>query len=280
MTDATLPAANHPKGRTPPAPGTSDVPDALVLCSQADGVATLTLNRPARMNALNVALLLELADKLERLNRDGDVGAIILAGAQGHFSTGADLKDTAPGPNGELRLDVLHRCFNLLTQVSKPTLAAVSGNAYGAGLSFALACDYIIAAKNARFCAPFTGIGLIPDTGLVYTLPLRIGMGRARRMMYEGLVVDAEQAHDWGMVELVTDNNALLESAHAVARTLLKRAPLALSALRGLLSRQWPDPQKFLQEERRIQQRLLATDDVQEARLAFAEKRPPRFCGR
>src|SRR5690606_21767668 len=106
------------------------------------------------------------------------------------------------------------------------------------------------------------------------------GMGRARRMMFEGLVVEAELALDWGLVESVVDDPVLLEHARAIAARLMTRAPLALQGLRSLLARQWPDPVEFLREEQRLQKQLLTTRDVQEARRAFAEKRSPRFEGR
>src|SRR5690606_28744130 len=141
-------------------------------------------------------------------------------------------------------------------------------------------CDYVVAGASARFCAPFTGIGLIPDTGLAYTLPLKIGMGRAKRMMYEGLVVEPAQACEWGLADVLASDQRALECAYEVARRLLNRAPLALAALRELLAQQSTDPQEFLREERRLQRRLQESEDVVEGRRAFAERRPPRFIGR
>ena len=274
--DSTQPTSAHQPGSDAASPQR----ESLLLSSTSNGIATLTLNRPQRMNALTVLLLLELAQELERLEADDTVRIIVLTGAQGNFSTGADLKDTAPGPNGEIRLDVLHRCFTLLTESRKPLIAAVEGNAYGAGFSLALACDYVIAGATARFCAPFTGIGLIPDTGLAYTLPLRIGMGRAKRMMYEGLVVESTQAEQWGLADVLASDQSALECAYDLGKKLLIRAPLALAALRELLAHQWTDPQAFLREERRLQRQLQESEDVLEGRRAFAERRPPRFSGR
>lgn len=261
-------------------PVTADIEETPVLTAVADGVATITLNRPARMNAMHVALALELKRELQRLLADDGVRVLILTGAGEHFCTGADLKNRMTGPNGERLLDVLHDCFHLAMAAGKPFIAAVEGNSYGAGMSLAMMCDYVIAGDKARFCAPFTGVGLIPDIGLAWTLPARIGMGRARQMMFEGLAVPAEQALAWGMIEAQVPAGQALAAATERAHRLMARAPLALAALRGLLNRQWPDVAEFMREERRLQTQLQQSEDLAEGVRAFAERRAPRFTGR
>lgn len=251
-----------------------------VLVSVADGVATITLNRPERMNALNYALLSQWRSELQRLLTDDEVRVLILTGAGAHFCTGGDLKDPPAGPNGELRLRVMHDCLKLMLFGDKPVIGALEGNVYGAGFSYATACDIVVAGESARFCAPFTGVGLIPDTGLAYTLPLRIGAGRARQMMLQGLVVRTPQAADWGLVEEAVNDGEALTKAREIASALLRRAPLALGALRRLMARDLQGLYGSLEEELTIQQRLLASEDLQEGRQAFAEKRTPQFRGR
>ncbi|MBU4610159.1 enoyl-CoA hydratase/isomerase family protein [Achromobacter sp. GG226] len=243
-------------------------------------IGILTIDRPARMNALTPRAGLALKRELTALLDDDAVRIVVLTGEGGHFCTGADLKDRTPGPNGERLLGVLHDVFALMVESRKPLVAAVEGNAYGAGFSLAVACDYVVAAENAKFCAPFTGIGLVPDVGLALTLPARIGMGRARRMMIEGLAVQAPQALDWGMIEHTAPVGEALPAAVECARKLLTRAPLAVAALRRLLGQQWQDPHAFLREERRLQDSLQQSSDFVEGVRSFVEKRPAQFTGK
>ncbi len=254
--------------------------EAPILVNQADGIATITLNRPSRMNSMTVALAFNLKQELLRLLADDSVRVLVFTGAEGNFCTGADLKDRTPGPNGETLINVLHDCFNIMTGARKPSIAAVEGNAYGAGFSIAMWCDYVVAGEKAKFCAPFTGIGLIPDVGLAWTLPARIGMGRARRMMFEGLVVQSAQALDWGMIEHKVEDGQALAGAIEQARKLMTRAPLALGALRGLLNREWPDPAEFIREEYKLQKQLQQSTDFAEGVSSFVERRPAQFTGK
>lgn len=243
-------------------------------------IGILAIDRPTRMNALTPLAGLVFKRELTDLLKDDAIRIVVLTGNGGHFCTGADLKDRTPGPNGERLLGVLHDVFALMVEAPKPFVAAVEGNAYGAGFSLAVACDYVVAAENARFCAPFTGIGLVPDVGLALTLPARIGMGRARRMMVEGLAVQAPQALDWGMIEHTAPVGEALPAALDCARKLLTRAPLAVAALRRLLGQSWPDPHAFLREERRLQDALQQSSDFVEGVRSFVEKRPARFTGK
>lgn len=254
--------------------------DAPVLTRHHDGIGIITLNRPDRMNAINYALIDGLRAALRQLHQDPAVRVIILTGSGKHFCTGGDLKDTANGPNGEMRLAVMHDCLRLMVSGGKPVIGAIEGNAYGAGLSYAVACDMVVAGASARFCAPFTGVGLVPDTGVAYTLPQRIGVGRARQMMMQGLVVTAPQALSWGLIEHQVNDGEALAAAQEMAASLVARAPLAIAALRRLMARELAGLEGSLAEELALQQGLLQTDDLKEARAAFAEKRTPRFQGR
>ncbi|MGE4339144.1 MAG: enoyl-CoA hydratase/isomerase family protein [Pigmentiphaga sp.] len=254
--------------------------ESPVRVERDDAVAIVILNRPDRMNAINYALIDGLRNTLRELQQDDQVRAVILSGAGRHFCTGGDLKDTANGPDGETRLAVMHDCLRLMARGSKPIIAAVEGNAYGAGFSYTVAADYVVAGASAKFCAPFTGVGLVPDTGVAYTLPRRIGTGRARRMMMQGLVVQAPQAEAWGLIEQHVEDGQALATAREVAAGLARRAPLALAALRRLMGLDLDGLEESLQLEMSLQQKLLLTEDLREARTAFAEKRQPRFTGR
>lgn len=260
---------------------TLDAPLAAPVLLEREGmIAIITLNRPDRMNAINYDLIAAFRQALKDFHADDSLRVAILTGAGKHFCTGGDLKDTRNGPDGETRLAVMHDCLRLLVTGGKPVIGAVEGNAYGAGFSYAAACDQVVAGAKARFCAPFTGVGLVPDTGLAFTLPRRIGVGRARRMMMQGLVVEAEQALDWGLVEEQVEEGQALVRARELAQQLLTRAPLAIAGLRRLLARDLDGLEGSLAEEYAMQMELLQSEDLKEARIAFSEKRPPRFIGR
>lgn len=260
---------------------TLEAPQAAPVILEREGmIAIITLNRPDRMNAINYDLIAAFRQALQTFQADDNLRVAILTGAGKHFCTGGDLKDTRNGPDGETRLAVMHDCVRLLLTGNKPVLGAVEGNAYGAGFSYAAACDQVVAGASARFCAPFTGVGLVPDTGLAFTLPRRIGIGRARRMMMQGLVVGAEQALDWGLIEEQAPDGQALSQARLLAEQLLKRAPLAITGLRRLLARDLDGLEGSLADEYAMQMELLQSEDLKEARAAFAEKRPPHFVGR
>jgi enoyl-CoA hydratase/carnithine racemase len=204
---------------------------------------------------------------------------LVLHGAGDHFCTGFDLKHKrVPGEEGALR--ILQDCFRILQGGPLPSIAAVEGNAFGAGLSLALACDQIVASSNARMCAPFTGIGLVPDVGMGLMLERRVGTGRARRWMYEGNVVLADEAMDAGLVDARVEVGQALEAALEQARRWVLRSPLAIAAVRKLTQLPQALVDEFLREELRLQKELAATEDHAEAVNAFRERRKPSFRGR
>jgi 2-(1,2-epoxy-1,2-dihydrophenyl)acetyl-CoA isomerase len=248
------------------------MPASLSTLHVADTGAAriLTFDRPARLNAIDITLAGALRDSLAAALADPSVRVLVLAGSGGNFCTGADLSNAGT----DSVLPLLHECFLLIHCGPKPCIAAVEGYAYGGGLSLALACDFIVAGAGASFCAPFTGIGLIPDVGMSWTLPQRVGPARARTWMFEGTAIDAEEALASGLVDTMVDAGAALDAALERAARLATRAPMAIAALRTLLNPAAPAA-AALAEEMAIQATLRGSDHFAEALRAFKRRGTP-----
>lgn len=256
----------------------SDAPAAPLYVADIGAARVITLDRPARLNAIDFALASILRDSLAAALAAPSVRVLILAGSGGNFCTGADLKNASSADKTSV-LPLLHECFQLIHCGPKPCIAAVEGYAYGGGFSLALACDFIVTGAGASFCAPFTGIGLIPDVGMSWMLPQRVGIGKARTWMFEGSIIGAEEALASGLIDAMVDAGTALDAALERAERLATRAPLAVAALRTLLNQAAPAA-AALAQELAIQSTLRASDDFAEALLAFRERRAPRFGGR
>lgn len=246
-----------------------------------EGVAVLTLNRPAKMNALTTGSRAELRDALARADRDARV--IVLTGAGRGFCSGQDLMDggglDAFDVERELNEDYVP-LIKAITDSPLPVIAAVNGPAAGAGANLALACDVVIACESASFIQAFTRIGLIPDAGGTYWLPRQIGMARAMGACLFAQGVSARQAAEWGMIwEAVPDADF---AAHwrARAASLAAGPGRALAGVKQALRvsfDQTLDAQLAL--EARLQGECGTTEDFREGVSAFLEKRQPRFTG-
>lgn len=251
-----------------------------VLCEvREDGIAVLTLNNPARRNALSLEMRRKLTDILRQLNEDAAVRVIVLTGAGGHFCAGGDIKNQGQSSlaDGRERFRITHEMVRLLVLGAKPTIAAVEGWAAGAGLSLALLCDTVVAGEGAKFSAPFGRLGLIADLGLLHTLPARIGNGRARQMLLYGEPLAANEALSIGLIDRLAPDDAVLAAALDRARQLAQSAPLSLELTRQYL---WRGLDEALDWEREVQAALMTTEDHREGRAAFLENRAPRFIGR
>lgn len=252
-----------------------------VRVEHEDAVATVTLDLPEKRNALTLELRLALLHALEALTQDPACRAVVLTGAGGAFCAGGDLSAMRAGdPLGaRRRLGIIHAIVRLLAGGPKPVVAAVEGAAFGAGLSLAAAADVVVAGEGARFCASFVRVGLMPDAGLLWTLPQRVGLGPAKRMMLEGAVVDAREALALGLADQVTPAGGALAAAGERARTLAAGPPVALALIRSVLARAPADLQTILAAEADGQALLFSTEDHAEGRAAFFDRRPPRFKG-
>lgn len=241
-----------------------------------DGFAVLTLNRPDRHNALSHALVADLRERLELLDADVRVRAVVLTGAGRAFCAGADL---GGGPSDAE--DVVRRLYNPLIQqvtgMSTPIVAAVNGPAAGAGLSLALACDLRIASPDAAFVLSFVKVGLVPDAGATWLLPRIVGAARAAEIALLGRKIDATRAESWGLVNELVPADELLNRACAVASELAA-VSASVGAIRRLLTDGFSTSLATqLDAEATAQGRAQHHPHYAEARQAFREKRAPSF---
>lgn len=264
----------------------------MLLSSQSDGVLTLTLNRPERLNAFDDALLVALLAAVHEAAADDSVRCVVITGAGRGFGAGADLTQVlsrgdgsgGAGALGEAIREHLHTYYHplilALTTLEKPVIAAVNGVAAGAGLSLALACDMRIAAESASFVQAFVHIGLVPDAGSTWFLPRLVGMGKAMELAMLGDRISAAEALSVGLVNRVVPDSRLAASVDALAVRLasgprslglIKRA-MHLSAVSDL-------PTQLAREEQ-LQGEAAETADFTEGVTAFLSKRPPHFSGR
>ena len=252
-----------------------------VLLSREGEIAIVTLNEPERRNALSLAMREALFEALDHVMA-GDARAVVVTGADGNFCSGGDIKSfdpKAPLVDVRDRLGRLHRVVRLLLTGRKPVVAAVEGYAFGAGVSLALACDHVVAAKDSRFCASFNRVALMADLGLLYTLPLRVGMGKARELLMLGEVIDAAEALAIRLVDRLVDPGQVLAAAIERARLFAAAPPVALALTKAALARMPASLESVLQMEVDGQSALFRTEDHAEGRAAFLEKRQARFKG-
>lgn len=249
----------------------------------ADGVATLTLNRPERLNAINAEMKEELAAALGRIEAAA-ARAVILTGAGRAFSAGADIKERAgeaPSPAAFLAAQRrTHALFDRLAGLAAPVIAAINGIALGGGLEIALCADIRLAAGTARMGLTEVALGVIPAGGGTQRLPRLIGAGAAKRMLLTGEVLEAEAARALGLVEEVTAPEALLPRARALAAAIAAQPPLAAQAAKRVMDGGLAHGLAAgLEAELQAAAILFATEDRQEGMRAFLEKRRPQFRG-
>jgi 2-(1,2-epoxy-1,2-dihydrophenyl)acetyl-CoA isomerase len=260
---------------------------ADVEITRDEAVATVLLNRPQAMNAVDTGMRRSLTAAFDTLGRDGEVRAVVLTGAGKAFCSGADLKSAAANPDTSLRrtartlIHDFQPLIECIGRLDKPVIAAVNGAAVGVGMSLALACDLLVMADSAFLMSPFVGIGLIPDGGLSWFLTRRIGYARTFEILAEGQRLSAARCVELGIANRVVPEERLLEDAAAWAAGLAARAPLALAltkrAARLSMACSLSDA---LTMEAELQTLCASTEDSREAIAAFREKRQPRFQGR
>lgn len=260
----------------------TDEPATTIRLEIADSVATITLDRPDSLNALNAPMRRELLAALKSVARDDTVRAVVLTGAGRGFCAGADLR------GGEAERDFrrvltaeYHPIVTAIREMPKPVLAAVNGVAAGAGVSLALACDLVFAAEEARFVGAFVKIGLVPDSGLTRTLVRALGRHRAAQLIFSGEPLPAQEARGGGIVNEVVPLAELAATVHAAAVRLASGATRAIGlAKRSIAQAEEAAPEESLAYEAALQELAGRTEDHAEGVAAFTEKREPRFRGR
>lgn len=251
-----------------------------ILFSVEDGVATLTLNRPAVMNALNRQMRHEITQALTSL--PSSVRCVVMTGAGRGFCSGQDLTDASAAADleGTLR-DEYEPMLHAIRQCRAPVIAAVNGVAAGAGANLALAADLVIAAESATFIQAFTRIGLIPDAGGTFIIPRAVGAARAMGMMLFAQPVSARQAVDWGLIWQSLPDAEFLQGVTASARVLAQGPTSAYLAIREAVTASFDhDMTAQLAMEARLQGQAGRSADFLEGVSAFLQKRPPAFTGR
>jgi enoyl-CoA hydratase/carnithine racemase len=244
-------------------------------------VALLRLNRPEARNALSTEMRIELAEALERLDADPDVHCVVIAGSDEFFAAGADIRAMAERPLAAPPDPEGMRFWTRLAAISKPTIAAVSGYAFGGGCELALACDMIVAAETAQFGQPEITLGIIPGGGGTQRLARVLGKQRAMEYVLTGRRFDAEMGLAMGLVNQVTKKGRWLQEAMELARTVAERPPIATRlAKQAVLAADETALAAGLDAERRLYELAMATEDRIEGMRAFLEKRRPEFRGR
>lgn len=254
----------------------------------AEEVATVTLNRPEKLNALSRNLQLEILDVCSEIKNNDGIRAVVWTGAGRGFCSGADVGGAPaadpPPPTWQQRMDEdswVGRQARAVYHIDKPSIAAINGVAAGAGMSLALACDFRIGSENARFRTVFIERNLSPDAGMTYLLPRIVGTGNALDMILSSRNVDAEEALRMGLLQRLVPHAELVGAAQQAAAQVAAHPPIAAMmskrAVQRSLDNTWEDQLRY--EIRAIEICRKAVNDAREQRQSFVEKRPARYTG-
>jgi enoyl-CoA hydratase len=249
-----------------------------------DRVATITVNRPDKLNALNDETIAELGEAFELVERRDDIGGVLLTGAGNKaFVAGADIAELAKqGPlDGRARARRGQAVFSRIEQSGKPVIAAINGFALGGGCELAMACHIRIASDNARMGLPEVKLGIGPGYGGTQRLPRLVGKGRALELILTGEMIDAAEAYRIGLVDKVVPQPELIPEAERMLRLILERGPIAVALSIAAVNRGLDGT---LEEGMALEADhfglLAGTEDAREGMAAFLEKRAPKFTGR
>jgi len=257
-----------------------------IILQKEEGVATITLNRPDKLNAWNAQLITEVIRAVDEIGQDVTVRAVILTGAGRAFCAGGDL--TLPifdmtGYTLEMK-NFFHKVNMIplgLRNLRKPIIAAVNGTAVGAGCAMAMACDIIIASEAATFGMAFVNVGYHPDAGASYFLPRLVGINKACELIFTGKTINAAEAERIGLVNQVVPADALLSTAKELAVRLANGPSLAISLAKSCIyNGMQMTLEQALENEARAASLILQTEDQKEGTNAFKEKRKPEYKGR
>lgn len=254
-----------------------------VILEIADHVATLTINRPESMNAINSAMMTDFSSALDRLENDETVHALIVTGGQTVFAAGADIKEisTMDTPSvAHAFVRKIQKNLNRLEALTIPVIASVNGLAFGGGCELALACDYRICSETARFALPEINLGLMPGAGGTQRLPRLIGPARAMEMLFSGQPISAETALAFGLVNKVAASDRMWAETCKLAELYSRKPRWAMKWIKSAVRiGMTMDISSALEYETRCFELLFSTKDEKEGVQAFIEKRKPSFSG-
>lgn len=260
-----------------------------MLFEVSDGIATITLNRPERSNAMNARWFQDFGAVLERANLDREARVVIITGAGEAFCAGGDMKEPIPDllEEGErqIRRSPLACGLPMFTMqiqaLEKPSIAAVNGAAAGGGFALALACDIVVASDRSKFALGFIDRGLIPDSGTTWLLPRVVGINKACELIFTGEVITPPRALELGLVNRVVAHDDLMTGARELAAVMASKAPIALKlSKRALYKSATNDLATQVDYELFLMHHCAQTADFAEGKAAFAEKREAHFEGR
>lgn len=248
----------------------------------APGVTLIRLNRPEALNALNTALLGELAQALAAAEADDSVGCIVLTGSAKAFAAGADIKEMSDKTYAQMfKADFFTAGARAIEQCRKPIIAAVSGYALGGGCELAMMCDFILAADTAKFGQPEINLGVAPGIGGTQRLTRFVGKSKAMDMILTGRMMDAAEAERSGLVSRVFPADSLVDEVLAIAAKIAGQSPLAVAMNKELVEAAYETTLTTgVALERRLFHSLFAFEDQKEGMAAFVEKRKPAFEGK
>ncbi|WPU25577.1 2-(1,2-epoxy-1,2-dihydrophenyl)acetyl-CoA isomerase PaaG [Cedecea neteri] len=260
---------------------------SFIVSDVQSGVMTLTLNRPERLNSFNDEMHRQLAEVLTQAERDETIRCLLITGAGRGFCAGQDLNDRNVDPSGDApdlgySVETFYNpLLRRLAKLPKPVIAAVNGVAAGAGATLALGCDMVIAARSAKFIMSFSKLGLVPDCGGTWFLPRLTGRARAMGLALLGDTLSAEQAHDWGMIWQVVEDEQLSDTARKLAQHLATQPTFGLGLIKqALYASETNTLDAQLDLERDYQRLAGRSEDYREGVSAFLAKRPATFKGK
>ncbi|MFB9930003.1 enoyl-CoA hydratase [Amycolatopsis halotolerans] len=252
--------------------------ETILVDRPAERVARITLNRPQALNALNRQAMNEITAAAAELDRDPDIGAIVLTGSAKAFAAGADIKEMAPQSFSEVYAADWFAGWETLGRVRTPLVAAVAGYALGGGCELAMMCDVLLAADTAKFGQPEITLGVIPGMGGSQRLTRAIGKAKAMDLVLTGRMIGAEEAERAGLVSRIVPADALPEEAVATAAKIAAMSKPAAMLAKEAVNRAFETSlSEGLLFERRLFHSTFATADQKEGMTAFVEKRPPEF---
>lgn len=255
-----------------------------LIITTENGIGQITINRPTKLNALNVATILELHDAFENLNEDPEIKIIIITGeGEKAFVAGADISEFAHfsiEEGAQMSAQGQELLFDFVESLRTPVIAAINGFALGGGLELAMSCHFRIASDNAKMGLPEVSLGLIPGYGGTQRLPQLIGKGRAMELIMTAGMITADDAYRAGLVNHVVPQAELLDFAKSLAQRIIKNSPIAISRAIKAINANYKDGVNGFDTEIRNFGKSFGTEDFKEGTTAFLEKRKPSFKGK